>query len=353
MRKNYIDNIRITCILLLFPFHTCRVFTEENFYVHANHVQWCDLFVKWMDPWFMPILFLLAGMSSYLSLNKRTMKEYISERVSKILIPFICGVLLTVPIQTYYAEKFHNHFNGSYLEQLRLFFTKVTDLTGYTGGLTPAHLWFLLVLFLISLIALPIILKIRQMKAEQFEGLENPIAIGLLFLIWIVGSFGQVADREILGYLILMVIGAILCANEKLLEIIQRYRKWYLGIVLLSSVLFYFDKTRQIGEMPMVLQYLNFYGRGWMTILAVLGYGMTYYNSRNQIQDYLRIASFPIYEVHQTLLVVVAYYIVSKIPNLAGQYIGILVLSLVLSLVSYEILRSFKVTRWMFGIKDR
>lgn len=353
MRKNYIDNIRITCILLLFPFHTCRVFTEENFYVHANHVQWCDLFVKWMDPWFMPILFLLAGMSSYLSLNKRTMKEYIKERVSKILIPCICGVVLTVPIQTYYAEKFHNHFTGSYLEQLKLFFTKATDLTGYTGGFTPAHLWFLLVLFIVSLIGLPIILKIRQMRSEQFRWLENPIVLGLLCLLLIISSLIKIADREILGYLVLMTIGAILCANEKLLEIIQKYRRWYLGMVLITSVIFYFDTNGQIGEMPIILQSLNSYGRGWTTILAILGYGMSYYNGRNELQGYFRTASFPIYEVHQTILIVVAYYIVDMVSNFEGQYIEILVLSLVLSLVSYELLRSFKVTRWMFGIKER
>ena len=124
-------------------------------------------------------------------------------------------------------------------------------------------------------------------------------------------------------------------------------------MVLITSVIFYFDKNGQIGEMPIILQSLNSYGRGWTTILAILGYGMSYYNGRNELQGYFRTASFPIYEVHQTILIVVAYYIVDKVSNFEGQYIEILVLSLVLSLVSYELLRSFKVTRWMFGIKER
>lgn len=351
MRKNYIDNIRITCILLLFPFHTCRIFTEENFYVHIGQMNWCDALVRFMSPWFMPILFLLAGMSSYLSLAKRTKEQYIKERVSKLLIPCISGVLLTVPIQTYYAERYHNHFSGSYLEQLGLFFTKETDLSGYTGGFTPAHLWFLLVLFLASIITLPAILKIRNMKAERFKHLENPLVLFMILFILIASSFFDIAGEEIIKYLLLLIIGAVFCANEKILDTIREYRRWYLGIMVITSVLSVLYSNKMIGEPHIVLEYLNYYGRGWSAILAILGYGMKYYNGSNKVLGYFRTASFPIYEVHQTVLVVVAYYVASFTSNFVGQYLGIIILTFILSIIVYEVLRRFKVTRWLSGMK--
>jgi len=34
---------------------------------------------------------------------------------------------------------FHNGYTGNCFEQYILFFTKLTDLSGYNGGFTPAH----------------------------------------------------------------------------------------------------------------------------------------------------------------------------------------------------------------------
>lgn len=90
-------------------------------------------------------------------MEKRSSKEYIKERIKKLLITCISGVLLIVPIMTYFAEKFHNGYDGGYFNQYILFFTKKTDLSGFTGGFTPGHLWFLLCLFVISLIALIVV----------------------------------------------------------------------------------------------------------------------------------------------------------------------------------------------------
>ena len=42
MRKHYIDNIRWLCVLLLFPFHTLRVFNAgESFYVKGLELLIC------------------------------------------------------------------------------------------------------------------------------------------------------------------------------------------------------------------------------------------------------------------------------------------------------------------------
>lgn len=82
----------------------------------------------------------VAGISSCYALRKRTPREYVKERVLRLLVPLLAGVALLVPIQTYVAEVFHNGYGGGYLAQYVLFFTKPTDLTGYHGGFTPAHL---------------------------------------------------------------------------------------------------------------------------------------------------------------------------------------------------------------------
>jgi len=111
------------------------------------------------SPWFMPLLFVIAGISSAFALKKRTAKQFLSERFFKLFLPHVSGILIYIPIQTYFAERYHNQYTGGFFHQYILFFTKPTDLTGYTGGFTPGHLWFILFLFIISIITLPIMLK--------------------------------------------------------------------------------------------------------------------------------------------------------------------------------------------------
>lgn len=69
---------------------------------------------------------------------------------------------------TYTAEVFFNGYTGTYWQQYELFFTQKTDLTGYHGGFTPAHLWFLLYLFVISLTAL-LIFRLQKKCLPNFR----------------------------------------------------------------------------------------------------------------------------------------------------------------------------------------
>lgn len=116
MRKHYIDNLRWIIILLLIPYHaamTWNVWGEPNYiYFESNKI--ISSIVVFLNPYFMPSLFLLAGISTKFSLQKRTVKQYLSERVKKLLVPFISGTLLLMPVMTYIADKFNFGYDGNY-----------------------------------------------------------------------------------------------------------------------------------------------------------------------------------------------------------------------------------------------
>jgi glucan biosynthesis protein C len=72
-RIYYVDWLRILPVLLLFPFHTSRVFNSEAFYVKASPLSGpADWVTSFIGLWHMPLLFFLAGCSTYLALRKRT-----------------------------------------------------------------------------------------------------------------------------------------------------------------------------------------------------------------------------------------------------------------------------------------
>lgn len=353
MRKHYIDNLRVLIIALLFPFHTCRIFTTENFYVHGEIMNWCDELVWFLSSWFMGFLFLLAGMSTYFSLEKRSNKAYLKERFTKLFVPFLFGVVLMVPIQTYYAERYHNQYTGSYFAQLKLFFTKIGDLSGYTGGLTPAHYWFLLLLFMISVIGLPIVIQMKKMPVSKKSYIEHPVGVILLFLAIMIASVFEVLGEQIGKYFILFIIGSKMAKQDRVFEILEQYRRGYLGIAVLCFV--YLELTRLaivVNGIQILIDLIRYLGI-WSIMLALLGYGKKYLNQDNRITKYLVSACFPIYEVHQTLLIVVGYYTLGAVSDSGLQYIIIMLSTLVLSIIAYESIKRFKWTRFIFGMKNK
>lgn len=135
-RKYYIDNLRWLCILLLIPFHAAMAWNcwGEGNYIWFNENRGLSTFITLISPWYMPLLFVLAGMSARYSLNKRTVKAFVRERIKKLLFPFLIGAATIAAAMAYYADKFHNGYREGFFNHYAVFFTKFTDLTGYDGG---------------------------------------------------------------------------------------------------------------------------------------------------------------------------------------------------------------------------
>ena len=155
-RKYYIDNLKWACILMLLPFHAAIAF---NNWGELHYIWFCEnrilsLFVMLVAPWYMPLLMVLAGINARYSLNKRGIKGFVEERFKKLFLPLLIGTIVIAAALSYIADMFHNGYNGGFLGHYTVFFGMVTDWTGFDGGFTPAHLWFLLYLFIISMFCL-------------------------------------------------------------------------------------------------------------------------------------------------------------------------------------------------------
>ncbi len=96
MRKHYLDNLRIIMILLLFPVHTFMIWNNygTKFYIWGGENKLLSSLIVLVNPWFMALLFVIAGMCAKYSLEKRSTKDFFKERIFKLLIPFISDMLL-------------------------------------------------------------------------------------------------------------------------------------------------------------------------------------------------------------------------------------------------------------------
>lgn len=354
MRKYYIDNIRIICILLLFPFHTCMVFNtfNEPFYVFSTPITVLSQFVVVVYPWWMTLLFTIAGISSAYALKKRSGKEYAKERVSKLLIPLLFGIVLIIPVQSYIADVFHNGYSAGYFKHYGVFFSKFTDLSGYDGGFTPGHTWFILYLFVISMISLPIMLWYSK-RDKKIDGNRITMAVLLpMFIpILLMTPIIELGGKSVGESLACFLLGFFLLSLDEVQDKLVKYRmilgvSWIVLMTLRSFM------------------YLNNIGQGlvwdieqrmltWIGILAILGLGKRYLNFNNKFTRYFSPAAFPIYFFHQSVLIVVAFYAVKFTNIIPLQFALILGISVGITLLCYEVTRRFSVTCFMFGIKKR
>lgn len=353
MRKYYFDNLRWMSILLLFPFHTAMIYNNfgENFYVKSKAIPIISGFIEVTSPWFMPLLFVIAGISTSYALERRTSKEYIQERVSKLLVPLTAGVLLLVPMQTFYAEKFHNGYKGTFLAQYLLFFTRDTDLTGYTGGFTPAHLWFILYLFIISLAALPIITIYKKSSKKINVEKLSVLKILPMFLIFLLMTpILDISGKSVGEFFALFMLGYFILSEDTIQERLEKSR-WYLFscflILTVTNMLIRHVWYSSNGTAyDIFIRLLS-----WIGILSFIGMGKHYLNLHNKATDYFSKASFPIYIFHQGYVVMIGYYALKCTSSIVAQVIIIIIGSFIATMLTYEVFKRISITRFLFGIK--
>lgn len=352
MRKNFIDNIRIICIMLLFPFHTCMIYNNwgEIYYITGKPYSLPSYFVSIVYPWWMTLLFTIAGISSFYAFKKRSIQQYTYERVKKLLIPLLVGLVLIVPIQSYIADVFHNGYSGGYFEHYKVFFTKFTYLTGQDGGFTTGHLWFLLYLFVISMLMLPFMNQYSK-SSKKIDG-SKVLMVHLLpmFIVILISTpILEIGGKSIGESLACFAIGFFILSNELVQEKLERNSS-------LLTILFLFVILVRI-----ILQY-NELGSGlvwdieqrmvtWFGILAILGTGKKYLDKSNSVTRYFSKAAFPLYYFHQSVLVVLGYFALNYVTIVWMQFFIIMIGSFIISILCYDVFRRSRVCSFLFGIK--
>jgi hypothetical protein len=324
----------------------------EPFYVFSAPVKAFSEFTVLVYPWWMTLLFTVAGISSSYALKRRNGKEYVKERVFKILIPLLFGIVIIIPVQSYIADVFHNGYVGGYFEHYAVFFTKVTDLTGYDGGFTPAHTWFMVYLFVISMVSLPI-MQWYNRRNKKIDGnkITMLMLLPMFMVILLMTPILEPGGKSVGEALACFLIGFFLLSLDEVQDKLVKYRmplavSW-IALMALRSLM----NLSNIGHglvWDIEQRILT-----WIGILAILGIGKRYLNFNNKFTQYFSLAAFPIYFFHQSVLVVVAFYVLKLTDIILIQFTSILIMSFIGTLLCYELFRRFSVTCFMFGIKNK
>ncbi|WP_160723651.1 acyltransferase family protein [Bacillus sp. USDA818B3_A] len=361
-RRYDIDWLRNLGILLLFAFHSARVFDHwDPFYVKSSELSWgLSWFIASTSYWFMPLLFWLAGASTWYALQYRSSQQYIKDRIARLLIPFMFGLLFIVPPQGYFSLWQHRGSSpGNYFTFLQNYFMDFSDLSGYFGSFTPAHLWFILYLFVFSLVTVPLFMywknKTGTSGNEKFHSIFSKPFVYLLFFIVLTATqpLPDPGGQNPFYYIAFLIMGFVTTSYPNYQKMFNKYRfPALISIIILFPVweILLYHSLNSAGFSPIniFLRPLN----TWLTLIVILGYGNKFLNFSHKLLPYMNEAAFPIYIIHQSVLVVAGYFILKMKTDVWLEYLLIMAVTFMISVMIYEfIIKRIPFTRWVFGVK--
>lgn len=339
MRKYYIDNLRWLILLILIPYHAAQAWNTwgEPNYVFFEENRAISSIIVFFSPYFMPVLFVLAGISTKLALQKRTKKEYLIERVKRLLVPLLFGTIFFMPIMTYLADKFHSSYQDGFVEHYAVFFTKLTDWTGADGGFSLGQFWFLLYLLVISVVGVCVITLLNTITVKSKKTIPFWMVLVLGLPLPLLSELLSIGGKSFAEYTYLFLIGYYVLADEEVVDKAEKnsFSLFSVGLIatILTVYLFIWSDVK--------LAFLNVITKcisEWIMVIALIGLAKRYLNFGGKTSNYMNKRSFLFYIYHFIWVVLFQYILYGFVGNkTVVLFIGSVLLSYLMTFICCEI----------------
>jgi glucans biosynthesis protein C len=364
-RNNYLDWLRVLGILLVFIYHTTRPHTLDDWVV-KNAIQytsiqaWNDFVVLFM----MPLMFAISGASLFYALGKGGFGRFLKDKMLRLLVPLLVTDLTASALQAYQAAASHSQFTGSFFQYLPTYYHLNT--IHWLGD----HLYYLLVLFIFSVLLYPPLRWLKTGSSNLLSKLgkmfSKPGVVYILALpiLWVFGLIPSSSllmqtngDWPYITYLGFTLLGFLVVSDVRLQDRIRQMRWISLVGGLALGVSYLILKSSGVDKIHAITPALVLEGAtqvfgGWMCVLAIFGQSMQDLTCRSPRLEYANEAVLPFYILHQTVIVSVAFVALrSALPDVV-EWAVIAGISMAITLSIYEILvRRWNGMRFLFGMK--
>src|SRR5215217_4835769 len=85
--------------------------------------------------------------------------------------------------------------------------------------------------------------------------------------------------------------------------------------------------------------------------MTFIGYGRRHLSFANPVLRWARDASYPIYILHQTVIIAIGYWVIQQPWNAWAKYALVLLGTMAICVALYEGIRRLGLTRLLFGMK--
>ncbi|HEX2536194.1 MAG TPA: acyltransferase family protein [Chitinophagaceae bacterium] len=374
MRLAYLDWLRLLSIAGVLVFHAAMPYVAEWDW-HIKNAETSPLLLEfnfWLSRFRMPLLFFISGAITHVMLQRKSVKAFIGLRFRRLLLPLAAGMLLfVVPLQVY-MERLQQGYRGSFFQ----FYPGIFTSGPYPeGNFSWHHLWFIAYLLVYDLLLAPLF-KWCTADANRLPGLQR-LARGQRFywlmvpsVLWYTATSrffprtdDLIHDYCYFVYWLLFLLAGFCCMQAPaLLQSLERNRRAsFTGAVLTFALITYLRwNGLEPGELagfgpdhPVTYGFVALFPvTSWLWVFTALGYGRRYLNRPHPALAYLNNAAYPFYILHQTVIVVLAYYFVRTPETIGMKYVFTVLATAAVSLALYHLcIRPYALMRLLFGTR--
>jgi glucan biosynthesis protein C len=367
-RQSYLDWLRILAILGVLFLHSGMPYAAELDW-HIRNKETSRFLLElnfWLHMFRMPLLFFISGTVSYYMLQKRSGKGFIGVRFTRLFIPLLFGMLVIVPPQVY-MERLTQGFKGNFWQ----FYPSIFTTGPYPkGNLSWHHLWFILYLLIYDIVFTPFFLWLNAERAKKLEWLAKGKNIYLIAIPAIIIYTSMVLkfpetntlvnDYCYFFYWLCFVLAGYMCiANSHLMDSLERNRQFSLMLAFTCFLLINYMRWNDHEPWDHIdfrtYAYLALRSAcAWLMVLTAIGYGKRYLDKKHPALNYLNQAVYPFYVLHQTIIVILTYYIVKTNETIGMKYAFTVIVTFLLSMAIFHIfIRPYTIIRFLFGMKQK
>ncbi|MBI5257221.1 MAG: acyltransferase family protein [Burkholderiales bacterium] len=367
-RKFDLDWLRIIAIGLLIAYHVGMYYVHWDWHLKSPQAgPAAEPWMRMLSPWRMDLLFLVSGAATaFMWRGTAAPAARLGERARRLLLPLLFGMAVIVPPQSWLEARQAHGYGGDYLAFLRLYFSGHPGFCRANGAClvlpTWNHLWYLPYLLAYTA-ALWLALRAWPRLLERLAALGSRAlgGAGLLLwpVLWLALARQWLAPRFPVTHALvddwlmhaqygtMFLFGAVLARAPALARRAEAWRHAALALALASGVtLLLVDEGTAL-----LLRRLLFCTIKWCAVLAALGYARRHLNLDHPARRYLGEAVFPVYLLHQSVIIVLAAALAPLGLAAVVEAPLLMVATLALSLAAHEGLRRVRWLRPLFGLK--
>jgi len=364
-REYFLDSIRAWLMLLGIPFHISLIYSSHMWHVNSAYPSWwLTLFNDAIHAFRMQVFFVISGYFSYMLYLRYPLKRWWKLRVERVGIPMLTAIpLLTLPqfiMLQYVKDKTAEWHTLSTYDKFNTLSWELIS-----------HLWFLLVLVVLTTVSMVLFKKIKN-SANRMAGNISLAKLSLWFLLlgiaWAAfrrmvlmiypdilrDALFNFAVMQTLFYIPFFILGALAFINSRLKSLFTTPSPWCMLGSALAFAAYLLNQRYGSGEGWMyeteaVITMLL--GLWMVNVVFSLGHKMLNFQSARV--SYFVNASLFIYLVHHPLTLLFGAWITPHIQsNLLGFLTG-LVFVIGIAVLLYEIHLRIPLLRFLFSGKPQ
>lgn len=338
MERHYgMDWLRIGAFGLLILYHVGMAFVPWAFAVKVagNGIDWITIPMFLTSPWRLSLLFAVSGFASA-GLYARTPRiaGFVRARLVRLGLPLLFGMAVVVPVQPWVeltSQHGYTHGFGHFLLH-DYYRPQVID-----GIVVPTwmHLWFVVYLLAYSLLLGGLLALPTRRRASLRAAAERvlagpallPVGIGWIWAVRALLPPGWTDTHTLIddwsanaAYLPAFLFGFLLARSAPLRAAVRRW--WTPGTVVAVAgwLVLAGAEIAWPGNTPLPPEHRLWHGlaracESWGAIVGLIGLADRFWNRDHRWRATLAEAVFPFYLIHQTIIVVVGFWL---LPTATG-----------------------------------